>query len=428
MSWRDTWILYLFEIRAALRDRTIVINSILIPILLYPFILWVSFTGMIFVEGQTERFVSRVVVNDLPGGHDLLLTQLKEAKKIELLPSRPASEALELIESGDLDALVEFLPPSIKGAALDGNFQVRLTTYSSKERSETARQRLAEIFDRYRDDWLKREAAELGLSEAEWHVFALKSRNMASSRDTGAFILGQILPLFFVVMVAVGCFFPAIDATAGERERNTWETTMTMAVGRSSVVTAKYLYVVTFGFFAGVVHLAAMVLTTGPIVAPLLQRDGEALEFFLPVQVLPILAVGAVLLACFIAAGMMILAAFARTFKEGQSLITPFFLLILLPVMFLQVPGIEFTPGLALVPVVNVTMMVREAISGTFRWLPILITVGVGLATVALCLWVAAFILRFEDLVVGSYNGSVGTFVRDRLLRLRTGTVAGGLK
>ncbi|MFQ5656045.1 MAG: ABC transporter permease [Candidatus Methylomirabilales bacterium] len=428
MSWRDARTLYLFEIRAALRERTIVINSILIPILLYPFILWVTFTGLIFVQGQTERFVSRVVINDLPKDHDGLLSQLQEEEQVEVLPSRAATESLEQMKSGDVDALVEFLPPSNRGGALDGNFRVRLTTYSSREQSEIARRRLVDILDRYRDDWLKREAAEVGLSKAEWQVFALERRNVASRKEMGAFILGQILPLFFVIMVAVGCFYPAVDATAGERERNTWETTMTMAVARSSIVAAKYLYVATFGFVAGAVNLAAMAVTMGPILAPLLARDRDVMEFSLPMNGLPILVVGAVLLACFLAAGMMIFAAFARTFREGQSMITPFFLLALLPVLFLQVPGIEFTPMLAMIPVVNVTMMVREAISGTFHWLPIMITIGVELAAVTLCIWVAAFILRFEDLVVGSYNGSAGTFLRDRLLRLRTDTVAGGLR
>jgi hypothetical protein len=57
--------MYLCEMRMALRDRTIVINSILIPIFLYPLILWLTFTGITFVQGQTESFVSRVALGSL---------------------------------------------------------------------------------------------------------------------------------------------------------------------------------------------------------------------------------------------------------------------------------------------------------------------------------------------------------------------------
>ena len=77
---------------------------------------------------------------------------------------------------------------------------------------------------------------------------------------------------------------------------------------------------------------------------------------------------GTVLLALFVAAGMMILASFARNYKEGQSLVGPFYIALIMPIMFLQTPGIEFTSRIALIPVANVTMMVREAMQGIYHW------------------------------------------------------------
>jgi sodium transport system permease protein len=124
-----------------------------------------------------------------------------------------------------------------------------------------------------------------------------------------------------------------------------------------------------------------------------------------------------VLLALFISAGMMILASFARTFKEGQSLVSPLYTAIFLPALFLQFPGIQFTPALALIPVVNVVMVFREAISGVFHWPLIAITLAVELLSVVLALRVAAAILRYEDFLIGSYGGSFGKFLRERLLK-----------
>ena len=51
-------------------------------------------------------------------------------------------------------------------------------------------------------------------------------------------------------LVAVGCFYPAIDSTAGERERSTWETLMTVSASRGSIIAAKYLYVASFAAFS----------------------------------------------------------------------------------------------------------------------------------------------------------------------------------
>ena len=80
---------------------------------------------------------------------------------------------------------------------------------------------------------------------------------------------------------------------------------------------------------------------------------------------------------------MMLFAAFARTFKEGQAMITPFYMLILLPVVMLQAPGAKLSLSLALVPIANVTLMVREAVSGSFPLLPIAVTILVSLVLIA---------------------------------------------
>jgi hypothetical protein len=217
LDWRQVGVLYTREMRAALRDRTIVVNSVLIPIFLYPFILWLAFTGIMYVQGQTEGFVSRVVARGWPKGHPGLRRSLERDEKIQLVKADgPASEIERKLKDGELDAWIEFLPATNAPPAYGGNFRARVSFNESKERSETARERLASILDRYREDWLRREGGVLGISPPEWRVFNLSTRNLASGKQMGAFILGRMLPLLFVIMVAVGCFYPAVDSTAGE--------------------------------------------------------------------------------------------------------------------------------------------------------------------------------------------------------------------
>ena len=51
MNPKDIWILYTMELRSAMRERAIVVNSILMPIFLYPVLLWVMFSAMTFHSG-----------------------------------------------------------------------------------------------------------------------------------------------------------------------------------------------------------------------------------------------------------------------------------------------------------------------------------------------------------------------------------------
>jgi len=411
--WADIRLLYWRELRSALRERNIVVNGILLPIFLYPLLLWLIYTGMTFVSGQTQGFASRIMLKNLPQAHQELRKEFERDLRIELKDSR---DPIADIRGGALDLAADFLPPAAAAAPLSGNFGVRLTYDNSKDRSGIARDRFEELLLRYRDRYLEHQASTLGLSPAQLQQFWIETRNVATSRQMGQFILGLMLPLFLIIMVAVGCMYPSIDSTAGEREKSTWETSMTIATPRANIIVAKYLYVATMATLAGILNLTAMLLSVKAVLAPIMGNSTDEVSFRIPLASVPLILLLTILLACFVAAGMMIFASFARTFREGQAMVSPFYIAVFLPVLFLQVPGIQFTTGLALIPVVNVAMVFREAIAGTFHWPLIGITLAVEALCVALALWLAATILRYEDFLIGSYGGNFAKFLKERLL------------
>ncbi|TYT75116.1 ABC transporter permease [Desulfobotulus mexicanus] len=418
MNWRHVWILFVREARPALRDKTIVVNAILLPLLLYPFILWVVLTGMAFVQGQTEGLVSRIVIEGLPAEHSELNKMLEKEKSISLQPLDTDLEMLQgRIRQGDLDLLMVFEPETAAKAAVQGNFTLTLFYNASLERSNEARKRLAALVENYRENWLEKEALGLGIDPVSWRVFEIKGQNEASIEKVGAFFLGLLLPIFFVIMVALGSYYPAVDATAGERERGTWETTMSLATSRSAIVIAKYLYVVAFGFMAGMINLIAMTVFMGRVFLSMLGLEDLDVKIAVPWSTVPLLLLGGLLLAGFVAAGMMLFAVFARNFKEGQAMVTPFLLLLSVPMMFFNLPGLEFSNGMALVPVVNVAMMVQDAINGNFSLLPVFLTCLSSGSLIAICIGLASLILRVEDVVHGSYRGSLWGFLRQRFFK-----------
>jgi sodium transport system permease protein len=413
MNWKDIRVLYLREIRSALRDRTIVTNSILLPIFLYPVMMWLIFTGFTFISGQNEELKSRIMLKDVPAAHAILKKEFETDKSIVLTMS---DDAARDIRNGVLDALVEFLPPETD-VPVENNFETRITYDESRDQSNSARLRVDQKLSRYRETYLEQQASRLGLSREQFQNFWVDDDNVSSNRQMGQFIMGLMLPVFFIVMLAVGGMHPAIDATAGERENSTWETVMSAATSRSNVLVGKYLYVATMAFTAAVLNLIAMMFSMGTILAPLFAGGQASLSFRIPFQSVPVILMGAVLLALFVSAGMMILASFARNYKEGQSMISPFYIALILPILFLRSPGLEFTPRIALIPVANVTMMIREAIQGIYHWRLIGLTMAVEAVCVVIALRIAMMVIQHEDFVMGSYSGSFGKFARERLLR-----------
>jgi len=192
IDWRAVAVLYARETRLALRDRTIVVNSILIPVVLYPFLLWVTFTGITFVRGQTSDLTARIAAFGLEGGlggHAALRKELETDPHVSFVTaSSPAAGALD-VRRGSLDAVLEVLPSGRAEAAL----QVRLTWARSKERSAAARERLTTFLDRVRERALKREGASRGMDGPAWALFTLEVRNVATGREMGLFVLGLLL-------------------------------------------------------------------------------------------------------------------------------------------------------------------------------------------------------------------------------------------
>ncbi len=421
-KWRSTWrqvgILYGREFRAAVRDKTVVMNSILIPILLYPFLLWAGLSLLMFIEGQSETSVSKVGVYAFPAEHPRLRRALERSENLVIVEqSQPGANLASRIRNQEFDAFVQFTTNAAPG--VPAAFEARITYDQTLDRSAQANQRFVSALENYRETWIKGEARKRGIDRAGWQVFGIVIQNVASKTQMGAFIMGLMLPILFAVMVTSGCFYPAVDTLAGERERGTWETLMSTAAQRGAILVAKYLHVVTFGGLAGMLNLAAVLLTIKPIMQALSPEAGQGIDLAAAWRAAPLMALTAVLLAGFIAAGMMVFAAFARTFKEGQAMVTPFYIVIMLPIVFLQVPGLQLSVATACIPVVNLILMMRAAVSGALDWLPVCLTILSSLGFIGIGLGAAAYILRFEEVATGAYSGNVLSFVRARL-RSRT--------
>jgi sodium transport system permease protein len=401
-------ILYVREVRSALRERNIVINSIILPLVLYPAMMWLIFSGISFVAGQSDSLDSRVMIGNLPSGHIGFEELLGDQNNVDLLDSQNVEDFDAALDTGALDLLIQFetLDLVSSSESLPGNVGITLTYDGSRDRSRAALTRIEGHLNSYRQNYLLDTLGAGGITPTDVQQIWIEQQNMASGTDMGRFLLGLFVPVIMIVMLGVGALYPAIDATAGERENSTWETLMSLSVRRSSILISKYLYVATMSFAAGMLNLTAMSLTLGPLLRSLVGDDLGEMNMSLPLGGVLVVALGAALLALFIAAGMMILASFARTFKEGQSMVGPFYIAIFLPVMFLQSPTIELTPSLALVPIVNVMLMFREAFAGEFNPGLIAITVVIEVFCIGLALLLAGKILQYEDFVLGGYGGN----------------------
>ena len=411
ISLSDIRLIYVREIRMALRERHIVYYVVLLPIFMYPIMIWLMYTGMSFVIGQTEGFSSRIMMQQTAEAGREIETRIRAETRIKLMV---VEDPLSAIKSGDLDLFIEIEPnPNFKD-----NVRLKFAYDSSKDRSRLAKDRLDNLITTFRSGYLESVGIDHGLTHAAYQKIWVLQKNVASQRDMGRFILGLMVPMLLIVMVAMGGMFPALDATAGERERSTWETMLSTATHRINILTAKYAYVVTLSAMAGMLNFLAVTISMRSVMAPLLGDRVDDISFSIPFSAIPLILLVTILLAMMVSAFMMIMAAFAKTFKEAQSMVSPFVTLMVIPGGVLTAfPDIEFTTGLAAIPIVNICLLFRESIAGIYHWPQIGITVFTEFIGIGLMLWLATTILKYEDVMAGSFEGSFGKFLKQRMIR-----------
>jgi sodium transport system permease protein len=168
--------------------------------------------------------------------------------------------------------------------------------------------------------------------------------------------------MLILVFIAISCFYPAIELTAGEKERGTLATLLTAPVEAAEIVMGKYLVVMTIGILAGLLNVSVMTLTVLRAVAGAAERGAEApvaaLPHLTPGLVLGLLA-AVVLVAAVVAAVMLLAATFARSFRDANSLLTPVLLVVLAPAFLASFPSAALDARWAAVPIAGPVLWMK---------------------------------------------------------------------
>jgi len=171
--------------------------------------------------------------------------------------------------------------------------------------------------------------------------------------------LSAFVPLMLVLMTMTGAVYPAIDLTAGERERGTLEMLMAAPVARSDLLFGKFVAVFLVAVLTAIINLIAMVLTLAATgFDRILFSNGAGPMMF--VQVLLLLVV----FASFFSSVLLSVTSFARSFREAQAWLIPLMLISLAPGILSLMPGVRLTPLLSLVPLVNIVLLGKELFQG----------------------------------------------------------------
>ncbi len=190
-------------------------------------------------------------------------------------------------------------------------------------------------------------------------------RDMASTSRQTMEVLGSILPYLMIVFAFLGGMYPAIDLGAGEKERNTLETLLLSPSSRTQIALGKFFVILTTSLTAAILGVVSMAISYQYILPrAVIEMIDLKIEWslLLPIALL-IIPPSAAFAGIFLAISI-----YARSFKEAQSYMAPLQFVLILPAMAPIVPGIELNWKLAMIPLVNVSMLSKEFLKGDPNW------------------------------------------------------------
>lgn len=200
----------------------------------------------------------------------------------------------------------------------------------------------------------------VGAVGAEYHPRISMSAAPIKLPNSAPTTLASLVPLVLVLMTIAGAVYPAIDLTAGERERGTLEAMIVSPTPRPVLLLSKYVAVVTVALLTALANLAAMTITLWASGLGRMFFGNEGLSLFTIGQILCLL----VLFAMFFSAVLLSITSFAKSFKEAQAYLIPVMLVSLAPGVLSLLPQVQLTNVLAAVPLANIVLLSRDVLVG----------------------------------------------------------------
>jgi sodium transport system permease protein len=417
-TWKASLLVARKELVTSFRDRQTVLYAVVLPLCMYPVLFWILVQGALFVQGKRERTEVSVGLALVDPARDTAALETALAREVAP-PAEPDAEAepgppiapVTLVRAPttiDAEGARLWLEQSAAEPELDavlwisgGGEPGRLYFDSTDSGSRLAQKRVSQRLEPFLESARAQAAVELGHTPDDLATFDVQRANVAPQRDMFAYILSFLLPMLLVVMCVMGAFFPAVDLTAGEKERATVETTLLLPVKRLAVQQGKILAVCASSVLATALNLLALGLSAGHLLSMISGRL-EVGVTELPVLALVAILPLALLFAFFVSAVLVAVASLAASFKEGQALLGPVQMIFILPAMAGVLPGLELDLRTAAIPVVNVVLAFRAMLQHRALPLEYAVTAATLLVYALIAIRLAVRVLDRESVALAS--------------------------
>lgn len=398
LRWHMIWNGIVKEAMALLRNKRVLVG-IFGPLLVMPALLWGYDVFSSSVDQSAEQTKSRIaVVSELP---EALLAQIEASETLTLIDEPPMDlEAQRTMATEDaLDVVL-----SLK----EGEYLLRYDF--GRASAQRGADRLSSVLEDYRTSLRAALVASAGGDTAILVDPDLLIEDLATVSEAARRSVSGYIPAFIILYLLMTLSSFAIEMTTTEKESGTMETLMSLPISRLELLVGKLVACMLFGLVTLMVILGGFYVMLPFFGGTEIAKLDISLSLLSTVFItlLPLLVLGA---AMTIATGMM-----ANSYKESSAYLTPVLFLFMIPAYVGTTPGLTLNGVLSLVPILNATLLVKDAFLGQLDLTMFFTVFSINSIFALLSLGAMSKIFSSETLIFGSGKELSFQFKRSRIV------------
>ncbi len=401
--------LYKKEILDIFRDKKTIIIMLVVPLLLYPAIFFFAAQISVSIITESQKKTYDIVL-DFDEGRDKIIEIIND-------DTDEYDYSLNIVENiTDCEtALAEKkISAYVRTEENNGKTIYNIYYLSSYSDSSSVAPMIDDILTEYRNILRIEQIEAEGLdSDSVLYPIEINETDTSSSEQSVGYILGSILPVILVVIIVMSATYPATDITAGEKERGTLETMLTLPITGKEIFIAKFMAVATITVFSAFINILSMGIVTGFMYTSIIASNEEIsinISSFIPALLIVVLCV--IIFAMFISALTMGICAMAKSFKEAQNYMTPFTLIVMIAGYISFIPSINLTTTTAIVPVLNICLMIKQLLSFEYNIMLILLVFISNILYAAIAISLLSKMYDSESIMFGDSGKELKIFER----------------
>ncbi len=350
-SMRHMMVVLRKELLDALRDKRSLLSALVFP-LVGPLMVVVLFRVIIEQQDVDEPVQLPVVGAEHAPGLVAFLTEH------EVVVQPPPDDPEAAVRSGAAPAVL-VVPDDYEARFRAGkSVSVELIVDRSRKESRSSVQRVERTVEGFSAQLGTMRLFARGVDPQIARPVTLARVDLATPRQRAADFLGMI-PMFVAMAAFIGGMYVATDGTAGERERGSLEPLLVNPVDRRALAAGKWL--ATAALAAGSVVLT---LVTSGIALSQVPLDELGIEMKLGAMDGVRLALVMLPVALLAGGVQLVVATFARSFREAQTYLSLLMFVPMLPGMYMTTASLDPAPWMSFVPILGQQVLMTSIVRG----------------------------------------------------------------